>query len=69
MSSPLSESGVCHVFGVAVLFNKTAPIELKSEYGILIACNGKITTQYLVNQWIVVGELVVSYFTKYEELS
>ena len=62
MVSPLSESGVCHVFGVAVLFNKAAPIELKLEYGILIACNGKITIQYPVNQRVVVGELVASYF-------
>ena len=60
--SPLSEFGICHVFGVAVLFTKVAPIDLESEYGILIACNGKITTQYPVNQRIVVGELVASYF-------
>ena len=62
MVSLLSESGICHVFGVAVLFNKAAPIGLKLEYGIYIACNGKITTQYPVNQQIVVGELVTSYF-------
>ena len=43
-------------------FNEAAPICLESEYRILIACNGKITTQYLVNQQIVVGELVASYF-------
>ena len=60
--SPLSESGFCHEFGVAVLLTKAAPIGLVSEYGILIACNGKITTQYPVNQRIVVGELVASYF-------
>jgi hypothetical protein len=60
--SQFLESGICHVFGVAVLFNKAAPIGLELEYGILIGCNGKITTQYPVNQWIVVGELVASYF-------
>jgi hypothetical protein len=60
--SPLSESGVCHVFGVAVFLTKVAPIGLESEYRILIACNGKITTQYPVNQQIVVCELVASYF-------
>ena len=48
--------------GVAVLLMKAAPIGLESESRILIACNGKITTQYPVNQWIVVGELVASYF-------
>ena len=62
MASLVSESGICHVFGVAVLLIKAAPICLESEYGILIACNGKITTQYPVNQRIVVGELVASYF-------
>ena len=62
MVSLLLESGICHVFGVAVLFTKAVPIDLESEYRILIACNGKITTQYPVNQWIVVGELVASYF-------
>ena len=39
--SLLSETGICHVFGVAVLFNKAVPIVLKLEYRILIACNGK----------------------------
>ena len=39
-----------------------AAIELELKYGILIACNGKITTQYPVNQQIVMGELVASYF-------
>ena len=62
MVSLLPESGVCHVFGVAVLSTKAVPIGLELEYGILITCNGKITTQYPVNQWIVVGELVASYF-------
>ena len=56
------QSLVFVMFGVAVLLIKAAPIDLESEYGILIACNGKITTQYLVNQRIVVGELVASYF-------
>ena len=62
MVSPLSKSSICHVFGVAVLSTKAAPIDLELEYRILIACNGKITTQYPVNQQIVVGELVASYF-------
>ena len=46
--SPLSEfvMGV----GVAVPLTKAVLIGLESEYGILIAGNGKITTQYLVNQ-------------------
>ena len=48
--------------GIAVLLTKVAPIGLELEYGILIAWNGKITTQYPVNQRIVVGELVASYF-------
>ena len=29
-------------FGAAVLLTKAVPIDLESEYGILIACNGKI---------------------------
>ena len=48
--------------GVAVLLTKAVLIGLESEYGILIACNGKITTQYLVNQWHPTS-------TKYEESS
>ena len=60
--SLLLESEFVMGVGVAVLLTKAVPIGLKSEYGILIACNGKITTQYLVNQQIVVGELVASYF-------
>ena len=47
-------------FGVAVLSIKAVPIDLKLEYRILITCNEKITTQYPVNQQIVVGELVAS---------
>jgi hypothetical protein len=60
--SLLLESEFVMGVGVAVLLTKAAPIGPESEYGILIACNRKITTQYLVNQWIVVGELVASYF-------
>jgi hypothetical protein len=60
--SPLSEFRVCHRVWCGSVLIKTAPIDLKSEYRIPIACNGKITTQYPINQRIVVGELVASYF-------
>ena len=60
MVSPLLESDFVIEVVVCAL-TKAVPIGLALEYGILIVCNGKIT-QYPVNQWIVVGELVASYF-------
>ena len=60
--SPLSESSVCHVFGVAVLLTKRRPYVSSQSTGFSLLVMEKITTQYLVNQRIVVGELVASYF-------